>query len=42
MNHMTTFYKTEAVKLVGGYPNIYEKIMVYGQIILPLIKILLI
>ena len=23
MNHMTTFYKTEAIKLVGGYPNIY-------------------
>ena len=23
MNHMTTFYRTEAVKLVGGYPNIY-------------------
>ncbi len=23
MNHMTTFYKTEVVKLVGGYPNIY-------------------
>ena len=23
MNHMTTFYKTEDIKLVGGYPNIY-------------------
>ena len=23
MNHMTTFYKTESIKLVGGYPDIY-------------------
>jgi len=23
MNHMTTFYKTEAIKFAGGYPNIY-------------------
>ncbi|RPG18020.1 MAG: glycosyltransferase [Pelagibacteraceae bacterium TMED124] len=23
MNHMTTFYRADAVKLVGGYPNIY-------------------
>ena len=23
MNHMTIFYKTEAIRLVGGYPDIY-------------------
>ena len=23
MNHMTTFYKTEAIRFVGGYPDIY-------------------
>ena len=23
MNHMTTFYKTEVIRLVGGYPDIY-------------------
>ena len=23
MNHMTTFYKTEVIKLAGGYPDIY-------------------
>ena len=31
INHMTAFYKTELVKKVGGYPNIYkERIMDFG------------
>ena len=31
INHMTAFYKTDLVKKVGGYPNIYKKkIMAFG------------
>ena len=25
INHMTAFYKTDLVKKVGGYPNIYKR-----------------
>ena len=25
MNHMTVFYKTEAIRSIGGYPNIYQR-----------------
>ena len=31
INHMTAFYKTDLIRSVGGYPDIYRKIMLCGQ-----------